>query len=279
MSMSKRSDLFPFQYLVSLPPMHINEMDEDKTQNFIHQLQKATESLFVDNDETQLLTFCRSFVKQSPMLLHQALDKNHCNILSRYIPISLMSTLLCKNELGENILLHSIRLNRTELISPLLKKKYSEKLIYETDNEKNNVLHLVVLYSTSTEILDLLLNYFTENSVPIQQKFDLVNRDNQTPLQLAISKNKLSFTKSLLKYSNTNVCKTHDRTGDNLIHLAVRHADLTMVKYLIEDGKLVQQANQSNFSMTPRALAEWLQRHDIMIYLSEFDEDEDSSDD
>lgn len=59
------------------------------------------------------------------------------------------------------------------------------------------------------------------------------------------------------------------RTGDNLIHLAVRNHDLIMVKYLIEEVKLIEQINQFNLSMTPIELAKSLKQDDIAEYLKQ----------
>lgn len=42
-----------------------------------------------------------------------------------------------------------------------------------------------------------------------------------------------------------------------------------MVKYLIEEGKLLQEGNQNNLNMTPKELAQSLQRQDIVEYLNE----------
>jgi ankyrin repeat protein len=167
-----------------------------------------------------------------------------------------------------------------------LEKKDSEILLDDVDKKNNNIFHILALNSSLQQIFDLLINYLLEKNIPIQQKFDQSNQDHQTPLQLAVYKNNLMATKSLLKYFNTNICETVNRTGDNLIHLAVRHCDLAMVKYLIEDGKLTQQGNQSNLSMTPVELARSLKRNDDVIeYLNEkysldiIDQDDNSDDD
>jgi ankyrin repeat protein len=135
------------------------------------------------------------------------------------------------------------------------------------------------------EILDLLIHHLREKSINIQENFDHVDEDNRTPLQLAISNNNLPATRYFLKYCNKNVYDTNNNTGDNLIHLAVRYSDLTMLKYLLNEGNLSEQGTQTNLKMTPIELARSIKRDDMVKYLNElypqpeFDEDESSNED
>ncbi|CAF3425593.1 unnamed protein product [Rotaria sp. Silwood2] len=269
----------------SLSSLKTDETSKDASIDVIDKIRDAAELLFLKNDYTLFLRLCRSFVKKRPKLLHDALDNNYFDLLLKFIPIATIEILQLKNELDETFLLHSLRLNRIEIIQALLERKNSEKIIEHIDENKNNIFHLIASYSISPEILDLLINYLHEKSISIQEQFDHLNQDSQTPLQLAICKNNLLATKCLLKYSNSNIHDKKNRTGDNLIHLAVRHGNLEMVKYLIEEGKLIKQGNQFNSTTTPSELARSLKHDDIMKYLNEtypqedIDEDDDTDSD
>ncbi len=252
-----------------MPPIHIAPTTDNQNEELMTVLATSVDSLFINNDYTPLLRLCRFFIKKHPQLLHDAVSNNHLDLLLKFLPLASIDILQKKNDVGETILLHAIRLNRIEIIKVLLEKKDSKQLIEYIDENKNNIFHLIASYSTSSEILDLIINDLLQKSIPIQEKFDQVNHDGYTPLQLSISKNNLLVTKYFLKYFNTNVHETKNLTGDNLLHLAVRYGDLEMIKYLIEEGKLIQQGNQCNLTMTPSELAQSLKRQDIMEYLNE----------
>ncbi|CAF3636284.1 unnamed protein product [Rotaria sordida] len=258
--------------------LHIDST-KDANKNLIDTIHDAVESLFLNNDYTLFLRLCRPFIKKRPKLLHDALDNNYSDLLLKFIPIASIDILQQTNELGETILLHALRLNQIEIIQTLLQRNKSEELIQYIDDKRNNIFHLIASHSISLEILDLLINYLHEKLISIKEKFDHFNQDYQTPLQIAISKNNLLLTKSLLQYSNTNIHEIKNRTGDNLIHLAVRYGDLAMIKYLIEDGKLIKQGNQSNLTMTPTELAQSLKHDDILKYLNEIYPQEEIDDD
>ena len=255
--------------LASLPPVHITQRTENSNEDIITTINKIVEALFVNNDDIPLLRFCRSFIKKRPVLLHDALSQNNSDLLVKFIPNATIEILQQKNDLGESFLLHAVRLNCKEIIKSLLARNRSEELIDDTDKKKNNIFHVTAFHSTSSEISDLLIDYLLKKSINIQEKFDNFNQDSQTPLQLAIYKNNLLVTKSLLKHFNTNIHEIKNRTGDNIIHLAVRHGNLAMLKYLIEDGELIDQGNQSNLTMTPIELARLLKRDDLLEYLTE----------
>ena len=207
------------------------------------------------------------------------------DLLLKFIPTAQNSILQQKNELDETVLLHAVRLDRIEIIQALLKKEKSEILLENIDGNNNNIFHMIALNSYSLQTIELFIDHLLKNSTANRQKFDQFNQDHWTPLQLAIYKNNLPVTKYFLKYFRTDIHETKNLTGDNLIHLAVRHGDLTMVKYLIEDGQLIDQGGQSNLKMTPSELAQSLHRNDMIEYFKEIypqkeiEEDESSDDD
>jgi ankyrin repeat protein len=245
----------------------------------------SVELLFLNNDYSLFSRVCRPFIKSHPQLCHDALKNNHIDILLKFIPVATIDILQYKNQSGDTLLLHAARLNHIEVMKVLLEHKDSKIFIEDIDKKKNNIFHILVLNSSSQETFDLLINYLLEKNISIQQKFDQLNQDHQTPLQLAVYKNNLPATKSLFKHFNDNICDTGNGTGDNLIHLAIRYGDLTMIKYLIEDGELIQQGNQSNLKMTPFELSQSLKCNDIIEYLKKkysldvFDDDDDDDDD
>ncbi|CAF1191711.1 unnamed protein product [Rotaria sordida] len=277
MYLKERSIDFHFNIL-AFQSLHIDST-KDANKNLIDTIHDAVESLFLNNDYTLFLRLCRPFIKKRPKLLHDALDNNYSDLLLKFIPIASIDILQQTNELGETVLLHALRLNQIEIIQTLLQRNKSEELIQYIDDKRNNIFHLIASHSISLEIFDLLINYLHEKLISIKEKFDHFNQDYQTPLQIAISKNNLLLTKSLLPYSNTNIHEIKNRTGDNLIHLAVRSGDLAMIKYLIEDGKLIKQGNQSNLTMTPSELAQSLKHDDILKYLNEIYPQEEIDDD
>ena len=85
-------------------------------------------------------------------------------------------------------------------------------------------------------MLSLIINHLLEKSVDITAKFDHGDEDNHTPLQLAIQNNNLPATRHLLKYFDKNIRETLNHNNENLIHLAVQHCDLPMLKYLTKDN-------------------------------------------
>ena len=231
-------------------------------------LSTSFETLFLENNYTSLFRIGRSFIRKHPQIMHDAIDRNHSDVLSKFIPAASIEILQLKNEsLGENTLLHALRLNRIEIIKSLLHKIGAEVLMKGTDNMQNNIFHIMACYTTSVEILDSMIDYLLGKSFPIQETFDHRNHESRTPLQLSVAKNNLLVTKKILQYSNTSIYEVQNHIGDNLLHLAVRFGDLDMVEYLIEDGELGQLLNHSNLAMTPIELAQSLHREDITTYL------------
>ncbi|CAF1188012.1 unnamed protein product [Adineta ricciae] len=242
--------------------------NKDSSDEIIKALFTSFETLFLENDYTSLLRIGRSFIRKNPQIMHEAISRNHSDVLSKFIPVASIEILQLKNEsLGENTLLHALRLNRIEIVKILLHKTGADVLMKETDNMQNNIFHIMACYTTSVEILDLMIDYLLEKSFPIQETFDHRNHESRTPLQLSVVKNNLLITKKILQYFDTSIHEVQNHIGDNLLHLAVRHGDLDMVEYLIEDGKLDQLLNHSNLAMTPIELAQSLHRDDITAYL------------
>lgn len=235
----------------------------------MEKLATSVESLFLRNDYNDFFRVCRAFLRTSPKLVHHAVDNNYIDLLVKFIPTSLNEILQKPNEQGESVLLHAIRLNRFEIIQAILKKSKFEVLLDAKDKNENNLFHVMALNSISIETIQWIINYLRENSIDIIDKFDRFNSDHWTPLQLSIRQNNLPATRHFLPYFKTNICETKMSTGDNLVHLAVRYADLIMVKYLIEDGHLIQQGKLSNLNVTPLELARSLQRNDIVEYFEE----------
>lgn len=112
-----------------MSPIHTAQTTEDPSEKFIAALTASVESLFINNDYTSLFRICRSFIKKRPQLLHDALSKNHSDLLSEFIPVASIEILQQKNEVSESVLLHAIRLNRIEIIKVLLKKKIRKNLL------------------------------------------------------------------------------------------------------------------------------------------------------
>ncbi|CAF0849512.1 unnamed protein product [Rotaria sordida] len=263
----------------------INTNQTDYNQQLLDKLSGYIATLFTDNDYKPILRFCRPFIQKRPELLHIAIKNNHSDLLSKFIPIAKINILQQKNEFGETVLLHATRLNCIDIVKALLEKEDSDKLLEDINSRGQNVFHILAMNINSEEIFDLLIEHLIKNSINISEKFDHVDDDNHTPLQLAIISNNLSVTRHFLKHFNKTVCKTNDYTGDNLIHLAVRYSNLTMLKLLLDDEKLIVQGVQSNLTRTPLELARLMKHNDMVEYFNEIysqpevDENDSSEDD
>lgn len=231
-------------------------------------ISKGVQALFNDNDYKPILRLFRSLVQ--PEFIHTAISKNHCGLLLKFIPVAKLDLLQKKNELGENSLLHAIRLNHINIIEALLGKEKSESLLEDDNYKKQNIFHIIANNSNSETICNLIIDHLLKKSINIREKFDYVDENNRTPLELAIINNNHFVTQQFLKYFNKNLCETSDYSGDNLIHLAVRHGDLKMLKLLLDDKELIEQGKQSNLMMTPLELARSLKQNNMVEYLIEF---------
>jgi len=235
----------------------------------MNKLRDMTTSLFVNQDEKPLLLICRPFIKEHPEMIHRALENNDEDRLMKYLPLAPVPVLQYRFEGKETFLFHAIRLNRLNLVRTLcenLKAENFEKILEDLDDHKNNLFHLLVSDPKRIELLDLIIEKVLEKKISIGEKFDRINDENLTPLQTAIQRNNREATQRLLKYFKTNVFHSTDNSGDNLLHLAVRHGDLSLVKCLIEDGNLMKQGEESNFVQTPIDLARELNRTEMIEY-------------
>lgn len=257
------------EYQLDVPHSVETPSPSPSADNFSDILVKCISAVFINNDFDDFYRLCRGQLREKPELLHTAIENNNIDVLIKSIPLSLNSILRLKNSNGETALLHAIRLNRIEIVQAILNKSKSEPLINDVDSEENNIFHLIALHFKSLEIFNLLIRYFEQNKISIQNTFDRPNKDQFTPLQLTVLKNNQIIMKLYLKHFRRDICRTKDLTGDNLVHLAVRYGDLDMIKYLVENEDFNQLANQSNFKSTPKQLAQLLKRDDIVEYFEE----------
>lgn len=259
--------------------MQSPENSANPNEQMMKTLAASIESIFLHDDYNDFFRVCRAFLLKSPQLIHRSLDNNHFDLLLKFIPISLNEILQKTNDHGETFLLHVIRLDRLPIIQAILTKNKFEVLLDATDKKQNNLFHIIVLNSISSETIQWLFDHFHKHSINIVQTFDRANDDHWTPLQLAIRENNLPVTKHFLPHFRTDVYETKNSTGDNLIHLAVRYGDLNLVKYLIEDGELIEQGRFSNLNMNPVELARSLQHDDMIEYFERIYPEQDSEED
>lgn len=253
---------------ISAPETQTSSNQANVCENVIMQkLNESIEHLFLHNDYQPILRTCRLSVQKRPELLHHAIRHGYSDLVSTFVPIAGMKLMQEKNEQGETVLLHAARLNHCKIVQAVLGRKESEKLLADTNEKRQNILHILASNTNSIEILDFFIDYLLKKAVDIGKEFDHADDDNHTPLQLAIRHNHLPMARYFLKYFNKNVSMKSDRVQDNLIHLSIRYADLTMLKYLIDEGQMVEQGNQTNASMTPIELAQSLNRDDMIDYL------------
>lgn len=248
-------------------------------------LKENIEILFNNNDYKPLLRTCRIYVRKKPELLHEAIEKNYSDLISTFVPVAGVELLEHKNQLGETALLQATRLNQFNIIKAILEREKSEQFFDDINDKGQNIFHLLALHANSNEIIDLLIDYLSKHSIDISEKFDHVDKDNYTPLQLAIISKNILITRQFLKYFDKNIRDNSNRIGDNLIHLAVRSNDIAMLKYLLDEEQLIEQGNQSNITMTPTELARSMEYDDMVKYLEKIypkpaaDEEESSNSD
>ncbi|CAF3316721.1 unnamed protein product [Rotaria socialis] len=254
----------------SASPSSINtpEANYNYNEQLLNKISDATQSLFINNDFKSILRICRPFIQKRPELLHNSISNNHSDLLTKFIPIASIDLLKKTNEFGETVLLHAIRLNRITTVKDILKRENSDVLFDDTNDRDQNIFHILAISTNSQELLDVIIDYLMKKSVNISVKFDHIDKDNHTPLQLVILNKNISITSCFLKYFNKTLCKINDNNGDNLIHFAVRYGDLTMIKLLLDDKELIEQGNQSNLTMTPLELARSLKHNDLVEYIN-----------
>ena len=237
----------------------------------MQKLNESIEQLFVNNDYQPILRTCRSHVQKRPKLLHNAISHGYSDLVSTFVPIAGMKLMQEKNEHGETVLLQAVRLNHLNIVRAVLRRKESEILLEDTNNKRQNLFHILASNACSSEILDWIIDYLLEKSIDIDKKFDHNDADHYTPLQLAIFHNNLSMIRVFLKYFNTNVSQTSGDIQDNLVHLCIRYGELPLLKYLLEEGQMIEQSQQSNSLMTPLELAQSINRVDMAEYLAAVD--------
>lgn len=233
----------------------------------MQKLNESIEQLFLHNDYQPILRTCRLCVQKRPELLHHAIQHGYSDLVSTFVPIAGMKLIQEKNEQGETVLLHAARLNHWKIVRAVMGRKESEKLLADINEKKQNILHILASNTNSIEILDFFIDYLLKKSIDIAKEFDHVDEDNHTPLQSAIRHNHLPMVQHFLKYFNKNVSTISDGVQDNLIHLSIRYSDVTMLKYLIDEGQMIEQGNQTNSSMTPIELAQSLNCIEMVEYL------------
>jgi ankyrin repeat protein len=193
----------------------LRSISEDPSQQVLDKLADGIASLFSNKDFIPVLRICRPFIRKRPELLHQAIDNNYSDLVSTFVSVAGIELLQHKNQFGETVLFHAARLNRVDIVEALLERKNSEELIEDTNNKNQNIFHILALNKNSDLILNLFIDYLLKKSINIQKKFDHVDIDNHTPLQLAIKNYNLSATRHFLKYFDKNLCSNIYSMKDN----------------------------------------------------------------
>ena len=107
-----------------------------------------------------------------------------------------------------------------------MEKQNSDKLLEDTNNKRQNIFHILASNIDSDEILKLLIDHLLKKSINIQEKFNNLDDENHTPLQLAISNNNLSATDYLLKYFDNDLYATNNQANNDLIQRTTLDDDL-----------------------------------------------------
>ena len=107
-----------------------------------------------------------------------------------------------------------------------MEKQNSDKLLEDTNNKKQNIFHILASNVDSDEILKLLIDHLLNQSINIQEKFNNLDDENHTPLQLAISNNNLSATDHLSKYFDNHIYATNNQPNDDFIQRTTIDDDL-----------------------------------------------------
>jgi hypothetical protein len=90
---------------------------------------------FSDKDCITILRICRSFIQKRSELLQAAINKNHSDLISIFIPIPRINLLQQKNQHGETFLLHALRLNRVTIFKTLLEKENFVQLLVDINDK------------------------------------------------------------------------------------------------------------------------------------------------
>jgi ankyrin repeat protein len=106
------------------------------------------------------------------------------------------------------------------------------------DENGNNVFHLLSAYTSDFD----LLNYFVDYGVNINGK----NNNGQTPLHIAISKNKKEIVDYYLQMG-TNLDMLDDG-GNSVLHLAAEGNDPKLMQVLLEKFKNINAVNKDGMT-------------------------------
>lgn len=91
-------------------------IDDDISQQILYKLTNSIKFLFINQDFLPILRIFRPFIRKHPQLLHQAMINNTSDLILKFISIAGIELLQEKNQYGETILLHAIRLNRFDIV-------------------------------------------------------------------------------------------------------------------------------------------------------------------
>ncbi|CAF4651108.1 unnamed protein product [Rotaria socialis] len=175
---------------------HINDDKIPKIDKYLGQLQDAIVEFVRTNNPSRLFRRTRLLLvkyDQNPPPLDDAIRNGHFDIALKLIEqvVDMSSTspglLERKNNDGETPLLLAAKLNQWILIEVIIKKRLD--LTENTDENDNNILHLLAnipenkACETIKNVLQLLSDNLRVNL--LKQK----NKDNQTPIEIAQSKN------------------------------------------------------------------------------------------
>ena len=250
-------------------PVSNRSSENDELSKVVEKFRGAVESVMTNNDSAPLMRIFRAFIKESPQWVHQALMSGHDFWLNQYLPYAPLTVLQYTNEQQETILIHALKLNRISVVKTLANHKFFPQiLLQDADADGNSCFHLVALKTDDTGMFDLLWPIHLDQKLTFDDYLKVKNNQSQTPWHCAIIANNLSIIKSFAEHSNSDSCLRDKMTGDNLVHTAVRHANLDIVRFLVESEKFQKLANQSNLRMTPTQLAEQLDRTEIFEYLN-----------
>lgn len=233
----------------------------------LKRLEESIHHLFQNNDLKPMLRTSRLFIIQRPELFYHAIENNYSDLITSFVSVAGQKLLEHRNDQGDTPFLYGIRLNRVTFIQAFLQRENINEYIYDVNYQGQNIFHLLAMNNDSNELFELIIDYLDRNSIDIKEKFDRIDDDKRTPLQIAISKHNFSAMRHLIKYSDKEIVQTSDTLGENLIHFTVRYGDLMILKYLLENEDLIEQGNRSSLTMTPYQLAIHLKHDDMKEYL------------
>ncbi|CAF1045541.1 unnamed protein product [Adineta ricciae] len=172
---------------------------DDVDRILLNKMDDSIEALFSDNDLKPFLRISRAFIRKQPQLLHIATQRNHSDLLVKFIPGTNIDLFQSTNHNGESFLLHAARLNRLSVVKALLELKNSAELLDAVNNEGENIVHLMAKDKELKEMLDVFVDYCDRKSINMQERFDKVEKTNRRPLELAFLNQNRSAMRILSK--------------------------------------------------------------------------------